>query len=178
MWPAGYINRERNVVIKKIEQIYNRYGPMVYRCCFDILKNEAQAKDAMHDVFIRLLKNKTRLDLETPSSLLYRIATNISLNKLRDGKRMDFGYEYEPENLTEEIALANEFENRILDNRIIELMFKDKKESTRVMALMHWVEGFTLDEVAEHTGISRPAVKKRLQTLKAQLKTYKGDIDA
>lgn len=165
-------------MIKKIEETYNRYGPMVYRCCFDILKNEAQAKDAMHDVFIRLLKNKTRLNLETPSSLLYRIATNISLNKLRDGKRLEFGHEYEPENLTEDIALANELETRILDNRIIEFMFRDKKESTRVMAIMHWIEGFTLEEVAEHTGISVPAVKKRLRTLRVQLKTYKGDNDA
>ena len=35
-----------------VEQLYERYGPMVLRRCRALLKNEARAVDALHDVFV------------------------------------------------------------------------------------------------------------------------------
>jgi len=131
----------------------------------------------MQDVFVRVLKNRDRLDLAAPSSLLYRIATNISLNKLRDGKHLEYGFDYEADNLVEQIALADDPANEVNNSSVIRFLFRDKQESTRVMAIMYWVEGFSLEEISAEVRLSVPAVKKRLHTLRQQLKHFKGSDD-
>ena len=64
-----------------------RYGPMVLRRCRWLLRHEDDALDACHDVFVRLIEHRARLDAQFPSSLLYRMATNICLNRIRDRGR-------------------------------------------------------------------------------------------
>ena len=50
-------------------------------------KDEDEAMDACQDVFVRLIERRDRLDASHPSSLLYIIATNICLNRIRDRGR-------------------------------------------------------------------------------------------
>ena len=70
-----------------VEHAYRRYGPMVLRRCRQMLKDEQLATDAMQDVFVQLLRNQARLEDRGMSSLLYRIATNTCLNKIRSQQR-------------------------------------------------------------------------------------------
>ncbi len=60
---------------------------MVLRRCRRLLRNEEEALDACQDVFVRVIERRVRLDARYPSSLLYRIATNVCLNRLRDSRR-------------------------------------------------------------------------------------------
>src|SRR5438045_11744 len=53
---------------------------MVLRRCRKLLRDEARAVDAMHDVFVLMLRNQ---HLDGGSSLLFRLATNVCLNQLR-----------------------------------------------------------------------------------------------
>ena len=68
-----------------VEAHYLRYGPMVLRRCRALLRNEARAEEAMHDVFVSVLRFETQLSDEAPGALLMRIATNVCLNRLRGG---------------------------------------------------------------------------------------------
>ena len=67
-----------------VDQLYRRYGPMVIRRCTQLLRDEEQALDAAQDVFVRLMERQDRLKDDYPSSLLYRMATNLCLNRIRD----------------------------------------------------------------------------------------------
>jgi len=69
-----------------IELLYKKYGPMVYRRCRSMLKNDDAAVDAMQDVFVQLINKMEKLTMNAPSSLLYTIATNICLNIIRKSK--------------------------------------------------------------------------------------------
>jgi RNA polymerase sigma-70 factor (ECF subfamily) len=60
---------------------------MVLRRCRRLLRDEDAALDACQDVFVRVLEHRSRLDNRYPSSLLYRMATNVCLNRLRDNRR-------------------------------------------------------------------------------------------
>jgi len=68
---------------------YERYFPMVFRRCRNLLRDEEETRDAAQDVFERALPAvvKKRLRADYPSSLLYTIATRVCLNRLRDKKR-------------------------------------------------------------------------------------------
>jgi RNA polymerase sigma-70 factor (ECF subfamily) len=76
-----------------IEEYYKKYCPMVLRRCRWLLKDEDKALDAMQDVFVLLLRNRDRLKGNYPSSLLYRIATNVCLNIIRYTGKMPFTLE-------------------------------------------------------------------------------------
>ena len=81
------------------EALYRRYSPMVLRRCRFLLRDEEQASDAMQDVFVQLLRKQEQLHGRYPSSLLYRMATNHSLNLLRRSGRRRLGHNEErPDN--------------------------------------------------------------------------------
>ena len=70
-----------------IESLYRTHGPMVLRRCRSLLRNESKAVDAMHDVFVELLRRETRLDAMAPAGLLLTTATHVCLNRLRSERR-------------------------------------------------------------------------------------------
>src|SRR6185295_12624900 len=70
-----------------VDALYQKYGPMVLRRCRRILGDDDEALDVMQEVFVRVWTHRETLDVKYPSSLLFRIATNLSLNRLRDRQR-------------------------------------------------------------------------------------------
>ncbi len=145
-----------------VEQFYRKYGPMVFRRCKSLLNDEDRAYDAMQEVFVKVLRKADSLDDRAPSSLLYTIATNVCLNELRKVNRLvDSGNEII------ETAVGTESHERIvLTNHFLEQLFSLEKESTRTMAVLHYVEGYTLEETARVLNMSVSGVRKRLRGLR------------
>ncbi|MBT4499760.1 MAG: sigma-70 family RNA polymerase sigma factor [Gemmatimonadetes bacterium] len=150
-----------------VEALYQRYGPMVMRRCRQLLRDEDQAMDASQDVFVQLLKNRKRLKADYPSSLLYRIATNLCLNRLRDQRRRG---ETRDEEILHQIADWDDTEGRLEARSMLERLFGQQRESTRTMAVLHYVDGMTLEEVAGEVGLSVSGVRKRLRGLRESLR--------
>ncbi len=150
-----------------MEALYRRYGPMVLRRCRRILLNEEKALDAMQDTFVQILRHEKRLNDSAPSSLLYRIATNTCLNILRREQRR-------PQTGSDEILLniasSEDPEATVLNRQLLDHIFMNEKPSTRVMAVMHYVDRMTLEEVAGEVGLSVSGVRKRLRNLKTRVK--------
>jgi len=131
-----------------------------------MLGDEDQALDACQDVFVRVVQQRARLNDRYPSSLLYRIATNVCLNRLRD-RRRDPATQDEATLL--EIACAEE-PGAVSDARLLlDRLFGRHPESSRTMAVLHYVDGLTLEQVAEETGMSVSGVRKRLRGLRTSL---------
>lgn len=120
----------------------------------------------MQDVFVRLLAHEGTLTTGGLSSLLYRIATQVSLNKLRGQRRR-------PEDVDDEllarIANSEDHEASSGARRLLARLFGNEPESTQVMATLHLYDGLTLEEVARETGMSVSGVRKRLRGLRATL---------
>lgn len=150
-----------------IEALYERYGPMVLRRCRHLLRNEDEALDVMQDVFVNVIRHADRLSADYPSSLLYRIATNLSLNRIRDRKR-------EPSQPGDEtlhsIACLPDRDAPLLLQRL----FGRHPESTRTMAVLHYLDGMTLEQVAACCGLSVSGVRKRLRGLRSSLRALEG----
>ena len=142
-----------------VEALYERYGPMVLRRCRFLLRDEDQALDATHDVFVQLLRHRERLSGEHPSSLLFTIATRLSLNRLR-GRRRD--PVLPGDDVLERISQRTDLDAPLLLDRL----FRRHPESTRTMAVLHYVDGMTLEQVARACGVSMSGVRKRLRALR------------
>ena len=148
-----------------VEALYRRYGSMVLRRCRQLLKNEDLAADAMQETFVRVLRNRKTLHATYPSSLLYRIATNVCLNLLRTNRRRP-AVSVDP--FLDGLAGRERMEERIVDSSVLEQVFSRTKESTRVAAEMHYLEGRTLEETAKRVGLSISGLRKRLFALREQ----------
>jgi RNA polymerase sigma-70 factor (ECF subfamily) len=148
-----------------VEALYRRYGPMVLRRCRQLLRREDLAADAMQETFVKVLRNRERLSARYPSSLLYRIATNVCLNMLRTQRRRP---SVSANEMLEGMAGPERLEDQILDSWTVEQVFAGAREGTRRAAEMHYVEGCTLAETAEQVGLSISGVRKRLRSLRDQ----------
>jgi RNA polymerase sigma-70 factor (ECF subfamily) len=150
-----------------IEDLYQRYGPMVIRRCRQLLGDENEALDAMQDVFVQLLTHKDRMKVEYSSSLLYRIATNLSLNKIRSRSRRP---ETPGEEFLQQVADLDELEPKLEARSVLATLFGRHPESTKTMAVLHYQDGMTLEEVALEVGMSVSGVRKRLRNLRGSLR--------
>ncbi|SRR6056297_1335138 len=156
-----------------IAAYYERYGPMVLRRCRFLLKDEERALDAMQEVFVKLLENQHRLEGTYPSSLLYRIATNVSLNMIRSKSRRKTDTNPDliegipgSEDIAEQTAVKD-FLDQLFQSEESNLKSKAfGKPSTREIAVMYYLDSMTYEEVARETGLSVSGVRKRLRTLK------------
>jgi RNA polymerase sigma factor (sigma-70 family) len=158
-----------------IESLYRSHGPMVLRRCRRLLRDEAKAVDAMHDVFVEILRRKDTLDATSPAGLLLTTATHVCLNRLRTMRRKP--EDREDEMLFHIAALGSEMnaETRTLAGRILDRLFANQPESTRLIAVLHYVDRLTLEEVAAEVGMSVSGVRKRLRTLKERLPAITGE---
>lgn len=145
---------------------YRAHGPMVLRRCRSLLKDEELARDAMHEVFVQVVRREDRLIDQGPSSLLYRMATNVSLNMIRTRRRHP---EDPDDDLLVRIASIDDSEQRTGVRNLLTRLFTGEQESTRVIAVLHLLDGLTLEEVAAEVGMSVSGVRKRLRGLRSRL---------
>ena len=149
-----------------VEQLYERYGPMVMRRCRQLLNDEEAALDAMQDVFVRLCQAGDPLHVEYPSSFLYVAATNLCLNRIRDKAR--HGETHDDQRVLT-IASLEDNERRFGAASILDRLFRQSPASSRTIAMLHYVDGLTLEETARETGMSVSGVRKRLRSLRQAL---------
>ena len=152
------------------EALYRRYGPMVLRRCRRMLGDEERARDAMQDVFVELLSHREALTAKAPSSLLWCIATRVSLNRLRSlRRRRESMSEIADRALVEALAELPDEAERTGARGLLTRLFGGEPESSRVIARLHHVDGLTLEETAAEVGLSVSGVRKRLRGLRERL---------
>src|ERR1017187_9822316 len=111
----------------------------------------------------------------TTWALLLTTATHVCLNRIRGERR-------KPEDRNDEMLLHiaalephGNAEGRTLAGRILDHLFAGQPESPRLIAVLHYVDRLTLEEVASEVGMSVSGVRKRLRTLKERLPAVKGE---
>ncbi len=150
-----------------IEQLYEKYGPMVLRRCRKLLRDENRAVDAMQDVFVLVLRHQHTLE-QVGSSLLFRFATNVCLNQLRSVRR-------KPEDANDELVLSIaqelDLESRTQARSLLARLFADEPETTATIAVLHYLDGMTWEEVAVEVNMSVSGVRKRARGITERVKT-------
>jgi RNA polymerase sigma-70 factor, ECF subfamily len=144
-----------------LDDIYRRYGALVHRRCLKILRSEQDAEDASQEVFVRVLRSFSDFRGQaSPATWLYRIATNICLNRIRDAKNRDrlAAERFE----APEPAAPVESWPRDLVVRVL----ADFDEATRETVMYAEVEEMSYLEIAEAMRCSASLVRKRMAKFK------------
>jgi RNA polymerase sigma-70 factor, ECF subfamily len=139
---------------------------MVLRRCRKLLRDDQAARDAMHDVFVQVLSRESALADQAPSALLFRIATNVCLNRIRSRKRRP-----EDGELVDEIAVETDPASQSAARTMLARLFRQEPEDTALIAVLHFIDRMTLEETAAEVGMSVSGVRKRLDKLRTKLRT-------
>ncbi|MFO0595221.1 MAG: sigma-70 family RNA polymerase sigma factor [Myxococcaceae bacterium] len=165
----------------EVEALYRRYGPALFRRCRTLLGSDAEAQDCLQDTFVGFLKGNWRGEAQ-PFTVLYRIATFQAIDRLRRrgrwyGKAAELEVrEDEPDTTVEEQGAAwarrqdTSPTERVEFAHDLAILTKGEDDFTMTAAMMHWVEGHTLEEIAQTLGVTRKTVSARLTRFMERVK--------
>lgn len=144
-----------------IEELYDQYAHLVYRRCLALLGNPAEAEDALQEVFIRALKALDTFRGESsPMTWLYRICTNHCLNVIRGSKRRREKISRQAE---QSVVAPGPSGQRMEDIAAVRELLPAFDRRVQEIAVLYYVDGMNLDEVAQEMSMSVPTVRKRLR---------------
>jgi RNA polymerase sigma-70 factor (ECF subfamily) len=146
---------------REFEERLAECGPLAYRVARGVLRNSADAEDVAQEALLRAYRRFERLrDRSRFRAWLVRIAFRLAIDRVRASKRRETRETLWPQQAplasTEEVAATNEFQGH-LDRAMDELPDKH-----RLVVLLAAMEGHSLEEVAEMTGVPLGTVKSRL----------------
>jgi RNA polymerase sigma-70 factor (ECF subfamily) len=129
-----------------------KYGDMLYRISLLILKNTADAEDAVQETFIKYFTKAPEFtDAEHEKAWLITVATNRCRDMLR----------YRSRHETESEEVLNTYAVEKSDSGILEALMA-LSDKYRIIMILFYVEQYKIDEIADITGVSVSAVKMRL----------------
>jgi len=153
--------------------IYRSYSGLVHRICLRMLRDPAEAEDAVQDAFVRVfLKVSTFRGESAFSSWLYRLTTNVALMRLRKNKRSwssprerkldtDPGSEIDAPDLH-----ASNLFGRIDLQAAIDVL----PEGYKAAFILHDVHGYEHKEIASIFGYSVGNSKSQLHKARRRLR--------
>ncbi|XXF80443.1 RNA polymerase sigma factor [Myxococcaceae bacterium GXIMD 01537] len=144
-----------------LRELYSKYGGSVLGRCRYLLKDEARAEDALHDVFARVLTHGSEFRAESsPLTWLMKIATHHCLNQLRaEQASWRRWFARDAAARPEGHGGAESMETRDLVRRLLSRVDVE----TQAAVIHYHVDGMTLEEVARVLERSVPTVRKRLE---------------
>jgi len=142
----------------RLTGLYRTYGPMIYARCRRLLGDGAAAEDATQETFMRVHRHLDKApDSREALAWIYRIATNLCLNEIRNRKRRP-----EPQSDPAEGVGGADLAAVLGDRDLAARLIDRSPEKLRVVAWLHHVDGLEQGEVARVLGISRRTVINRL----------------
>lgn len=157
----------------EIAELYTRYGSTVLSRCRYLLRDEEAARDAAHEVFVKVMRALDELRNDaSPVTWILKIATNHCLNVIASNRAKwheRFRRYREHEEATREIGVAVEKAKMVRD------LLEKLDEETQAIAVFYYVDELTQDEIAAATGRSLPTIRKRLEKFQRIAKRELGD---
>lgn len=144
----------------QVEAMIQKYGDMLFRTCLVMLQNQPDAEDAVQETVLKyMLKAPVFDSSEHEKAWLLKVAANHCRDLLRFRSRHP---QVTLEQLTE--YLTDPENSGILD------ALMTVPEKYRIVMLLHYVEGYPTDKIAQMIGKTPSAVKMRLQKGRKLLK--------
>lgn len=145
---------------RDFETCYDRHGRSVYRRALQLLGDVESARDITQEVFIRVLRSGGQVPPEpTPTAWLYRVTTNLCLNRLRDQRRQRARL---AENFSAEATVSAKGDARVSVGEILSRI----PEELQDVAVYFFLDELTYDEIAPLMGLSRRTVSNRLASFR------------
>ncbi|MEP7165933.1 MAG: sigma-70 family RNA polymerase sigma factor [Ferruginibacter sp.] len=147
-----------------------RYTMLLFGVCMKYLKNEEEARDAVQQVFLKVINELQKYKVEYIKSWLYMVAKNHCLMKLRDKGKSTYEINEQVLAAPHDAGDIREIEEK---DRTLDKMAQALKELNKEQQLcvtLFYLEKKSYQQVADQTGFSLMQVKSHIQNGKRNLK--------
>lgn len=142
----------------QLTDLYSRYGYLVHRRCLMLTRTRSDAEDAFQETFLRVKRFEAPPDLESARAWLYRIAANCCFDLARKERRHDAVLSATELARSEHTGAQQDGDRRA----VVGVILAQLDEETRRVGVLHHLDGFTQEEIAAQTGISRRTIGRKL----------------
>ena len=134
------------------DQVYEAYGPSLYRFCLLHMKNPSDAEDVMQEVFCKRLYRAPKFrSPEHERNWLFQVARNQCRDELRRMRRTELALE-----AAEHVSIPPA-QLSLLEQA------SNLPEDQRTALHLYYYEGYQVEEIARLLNISVSSVKMRLK---------------
>ncbi|GAE37126.1 RNA polymerase sigma factor SigW [Halalkalibacter akibai] len=152
-------------------EIVELYKDKVFQVAYRMVGNMHEAQDIAQEAFLRAYTNIDSFDLNRKfSTWLFRIATNVAIDRLRK-KKPDFYLQEEvrgSDGLTYESQLASDEES--VDDQVVKLERQEWVQDEinqlptkyRTIIILRYIEDLSIKEISEVLDIPPSTVKTRI----------------
>lgn len=144
----------------ELARLYEQYGYVVHRRCMALLGNSSDAEDALQETFLRVKRYSASPTKGSELSWLYSIASNCAYDIMNKRKRETLESPETLPRLDRRSVGSGEDPDR---RAMIGAVLRRLDERTRNIGVLHYLDGYTQEEVAAQTGYSRRTVGKKLK---------------
>jgi RNA polymerase sigma factor (sigma-70 family) len=146
-----------------LDQLYRSHGPAVLRRARQILQDEAEARDALQEIFLSLADHTSFTPRDGNTAWFYIRTTNYCLNRLRDDKNRA---RLRSERLAPPATSAlPDVETTVMARGLLERLPAPLAE----VAVYYYCDEMTQEEIAALLGCSRRHVGHLVERIRAAL---------
>lgn len=162
---------------KYFDILYDRHHNKVYGKCLSMLNNETLSKDALQDIFLKVLLNISKFNFKSKfTTWVYSITYNHCIDVIRkEGKLKS-----EKEKISKDIANLDEIysvdEDKLLKIKVekLDVILNSIPIKDKSILLMKYQGGLSIKEISFILNKSESAVKMTLKRAKEKsLRKYK-----
>lgn len=162
-----FINRILAGEQKPFEELIKRHKSYAYTIAYKILQNRPEAEEAAQDAFIKAYNNLSSFNRQAKfSTWLYRIVFNTSISYKRKNNKTFQSLDntsiiYNPE---VDVNLENTDKSKFLHQALSKL-----NDGERTAITLFYLKEFSLEEIAEITGMQANTMKVRIHRARLRL---------
>lgn len=149
--------------------LLERYTMLLLGVCMKYLKDEEEAKDAVQQIFLKVITELPKYKVDYFKSWLYMIAKNLCLMKIRDRHGRI------PIELSDNLLVADGSNKADLFEKdktlsIVEDGLKELNDEQKVCVTLFYLQKKSYQQITDYTGFTLLQVKSFIQNGKRNLK--------
>ncbi len=160
--------------VAAFEELFQRYCHLVYGACLKYFSNEEDSKDAVLEIFEKVMSKLKTQDVTNFNSWLYSITKNFCLYKLRRNKQKEEVTPDKNEFIQKKFMEFEDFDTLYSSEKIWEEKLRaainQLNEAQRRCIQLFYFEKKSYEDISKETGFDRKKVKSHIQNGKRNLK--------
>jgi RNA polymerase sigma-70 factor (ECF subfamily) len=150
--------------------LLQRYTLLLYGVCMKYLKDEEEAKDAVQQIFLKVITEVNRYKVDYFKSWLYMIAKNLCLMKIRD-RQGRIPVELSDKMISDEnVYRKKELLEKDQTLSLIEEGLNELNEDQKLCVSLFYLQKKSYQQITDETGFNLLQVKSYIQNGKRNLK--------
>ena len=164
---------------KSQSELYRKYAPMLMAICLRYARNEEDARDILHDSFVKIFTNIDKVDENWAYvGWMRTIVVNTAINAYRDKMKTSGSLDIdEMQDAMEDVRIV---QSDFLTRELLLKCINELPEGYRTVFNLYEIDGYSHLEISKMTGSSYSTVRSQLfkakRALKNKIEKYLSEI--